>query len=310
MNNDDITSGYTVEIPDSNMAPATEKFDNIRELYVSRSGHTRLFTATRYGKRYVLKCLKEDFRYIPVYQQALSKEFEIGLQMDHANICRTIGFEEVENMGKAIVLEYIDGDTLEKLLADNAITLHSARSIARQTADALTYIHTHQTVHRDIKPSNIMVTRNGGNVKVIDFSLSDSDTFDILKIPAGTSGYIAPEQRLPGAKADIRSDIYSFGKVMEDMVSKTGDRKMAAVAKACTMRDITRRPDSIAMAFHIQEAEKGIRIATVLLTIISLLLSVYIATTLYQRANTTQDASDINGITTDDNHAVDIELWK
>ena len=60
--------------------------------------------------------------------------------------------------------------------------------------DALEYIHGKQTAHRDLKPSNIMITRNGQHVKLIDFGLSDTDDYAVYKQPAGTEGYISPEQ--------------------------------------------------------------------------------------------------------------------
>ncbi len=84
-------------------------FSNISEVYVSKSGFSRLLSAVRYGKRYMLKCLKPDFAFTPVYRQALMKEFEIGLQLDHPNICRTISMEPVEELGECIVMEYVDG---------------------------------------------------------------------------------------------------------------------------------------------------------------------------------------------------------
>lgn len=85
-------------------------FSNISEVYVSKSGFSRLLSAVRYGKRYMLKCLKPDFAFTPVYRQALMKEFEIGLQLDHPNICRTISMEPVEELGECIVMEYVDRD--------------------------------------------------------------------------------------------------------------------------------------------------------------------------------------------------------
>ena len=71
------TSGYVVDIDsesDFNVARADNGFTNISECYVSRSGFTRLFTSVRYGKRYMLKCLKNDFLYTPIYRQALTKD--------------------------------------------------------------------------------------------------------------------------------------------------------------------------------------------------------------------------------------------
>lgn len=192
------TSGFTEDISkemsNSNPLPVEDAFSNLHQCYVSISGHTRIFTATKYGKRFMLKCLKNDFLYTPIYRQALAKEFEIGQQLEHPNICRTIDLEKVDNLGTVVVMEYIDGDNLEQLIKKNALSAELARKIAGQLMDALEYMHNKQMIHRDLKPSNIMITHNGQNVKLIDFGLSDSDSFCVLKSPAGTSGYIAPEQ--------------------------------------------------------------------------------------------------------------------
>ena len=198
------TSGFTEDISkemsNSNPLPVEDAFSNLHQCYVSISGHTRIFTATKYGKRFMLKCLKNDFLYTPIYRQALAKEFEIDQQLEHPNICRTIDLEKVDNLGTVVVMEYIDGDNLEQLIKKNALSAELARKIAGQLMDALEYMHNKQMIHRDLKPSNIMITHNGQNVKLIDFGLSDSDSFCVLKSPAGTSGYIAPEQMLPAAK--------------------------------------------------------------------------------------------------------------
>ena len=222
-------------------------FSNISEVYVSKSGFSRLLSAVRYGKRYMLKCLKPDFAFTPVYRQALMKEFEIGLQLDHPNICRTISMEPVEELGECIVMEYVDGENLETAVTSGTFTEEKARKIAAQLLDAMEYMHAKQTVHRDIKPSNIMVTHRGGDVKLIDFGLSDSETFCVLKIPAGTIGYIAPEQLLHGAKSDPSADIYSFGKVLEFMAEAAQQESCESRAHVCRRRPrpptLRHRPD-------------------------------------------------------------------
>ena len=127
-NNDpESNSGYTEDLDKdtngSESTPIENTYSNLQEYYVSQSGHTRLFTATKYCKRYVLKCLKKDFLYTPVYQQALTKEFEIGLELEHPNICRTLSLEQLPELGTTIVMEHIDGETLKSLINIQVIHL-------------------------------------------------------------------------------------------------------------------------------------------------------------------------------------------
>lgn len=245
---DGLTSGFTESIDQERAVDSMSEekgFGNVQEYYVSNSGPTRLFTATRYGKRYVLKCLKTDYLLTPVYQQAIAKEFEIGLLLEHPYICRTLAMEQLAGMGRTIVMEQVDGDTLQTLLSEKRLSPDLALRIASQTMDALDYMHSKQITHRDLKPSNIMVTHRGKNVKIIDFGLSDSDLFGVLKMPAGTYRYLAPEQLLQGAVADPKADIYSLGMVMEDMAEATGSKRLHRMARICTVKDVSLRPESI-----------------------------------------------------------------
>lgn len=243
------TSGYVIDInTEAGLITGRQdgSFTNIAECYVSNTGFARLFTAVRYGKRYVLKCLKPDFMLTPVYRQALMKEFEIGFQLDHPNICRTISFETVGELGDCIVMKYIDGESLESLMSKGGIADSIVRKIANGLLDALEYLHAKQIVHRDIKPSNIMITHKGGKVKLIDFGLSDSETFCILKIPAGTRGYMAPEQLIPGAQSDPSADIFSFGKVLIHLAEAIPCRRLMKIGQLCAEDDVKRRPADVA----------------------------------------------------------------
>ena len=314
------TSGFTEDInKEMNVAepqPVESKFSNLSQCYVSISGHTRIFTATRYGKRYMLKCLKNDYLYTPIYRQALTKEFEIGLQLEHPNICHTIGMEEVENLGTTIVMEYIDGDTLQYLIDQQLLTTEMAHKIAHELMDALEYMHNKQMIHRDLKPANIMVTHNGKNVKLIDFGLSDSDSFTILKLPAGTSGYIAPEQLLPGAKSDPQADIYSLGMVLLDMAKATHDRHLRQMAEVCISRDLSIRPKSIREVREHKYESPLLKAGGIVLGIIALLLISLISFTYYHRAQSIEKQNvptetDQNASPDDNaNEIQDYQLWQ
>ena len=225
----------------------SKEFTNILPIYSSANGPIEIYTATRYGKRFILKGLKEQFRNDPIYTMNLAKEFDIGIQLDHPNIRRTIGLETVESIGKAIVLEYVDGCMLDSLLDAKYMTSSTARSIATQIADALRYIHSKQIFHRDLKPSNILVSHQGSVVKIIDFNLSDSDDFIILKNPAGSRKYMAPEQLSPDARPTAVADIYSLGVVMDELAAVSGDEQLAQLAKKCRNPNPRKRPQSVSM---------------------------------------------------------------
>lgn len=272
---DTSTSGFTQDIHTmlDDISIVSQTFTDIQECYVSRSGHARIFSARRFGKRYMLKCLKSDFLATPAYRMALNKEFEIGVQLDHPNICHTISMELLPDLGPTIVMEYIDGTTLDTFMQEGMLTRELARKFVAQLTDALGYMHNKQMLHRDLKPSNVMVTHQGYNIRLIDFSLSDGDSFNVFKAPGGTSGYIAPELMLPNARSDIRCDIYSLGVLMACMADKCGDKSMKRTALACINHSPEKRPASMAAVVIAPDATSGEKVVLILLTLSSLILT-------------------------------------
>lgn len=221
------------------------EFSNITTLYTSPHGCTQLYTATRYGKLYLLKGLKEEYQEDPVFLMALLKEFEIGITLDHPNIRRTIGIENLPTLGRVVILEYIDGETLDSLINSDKISPTFATHIVGEILNALEYMHSKSIYHRDLKPSNILISYNSRQVKIIDFNLSDSNEFVVLKKPAGTLRYMAPEQQLENARPSAATDIYSFGVILNDIALAIQNRLLSKLAKQCCNQDPSQRPDSI-----------------------------------------------------------------
>ena len=188
-------------------------------------GFNILCKAKRYGRWWVLKGLKEPYRQDENYKNLLHKEFDILISLQHPNIVSAYSMEEIPEMGTCIVMEWIDGITLEHWSGRKT----EGEAIFLQLLDAVHYIHAKQIVHRDLKPSNIMITHNGNHVKLIDFGLSDTDDFAILKQPAGTPGYISPEQ-IVSQQADIRNDIFSIGCILEKILPS---KPYTAIIKRC-----------------------------------------------------------------------------
>ena len=148
-------------------------------------------------------------------QVLLQKEFDIMKHVQHPGVVEVTGIEEVDGYGKCLVMEWIDGVTLEKWLRQPHSKTERVH-IANQLLVVLEFVHDMQVVHRDLKPSNIMVTRNGSVLKLIDFGLADTDSYAVLKEPAGTDGYVSPEQQ-KGGPTDVRNDIYSVGVILDKM---------------------------------------------------------------------------------------------
>ena len=215
-------------------ALSADAFGGLQEIYVSPEGFSRLYRCRRFGRLVVLKALKPSFVGNPFYEQALRKEFSIGYPLEHPHICRTLGWEQLPELGHCILLEYVDGISLREWMDRGLLTRPLADKLIGELCDALSYMHTRQVIHRDLKPENILVTFNGNNVKLIDFGLSDADDFDVLKIPAGTRCYVAPEVLKPGEAVDLRADIFSLGVILGEMAEVLHDASLASVAQRCT----------------------------------------------------------------------------
>jgi len=195
----------------SSSGEITSSFENISDVFtayteIPSEGFNRLFKAQRYGKWFILKGLKPEHQHKEVYVSLLTKEFELGVRMDHPNIVHTFSKENDPVAGPCIVMEYVDGLTLKEYLTQNPSCLARKR-IMRELIEAMAYYHSLQIIHRDLKPDNILITRNGHNVKIIDFGLADSDWHGVLKQPAGSENYAAPEQKKGDTPIDCRADI-------------------------------------------------------------------------------------------------------
>ena len=179
--------------------------------------------AKRHGRWWMLKGLKEQYRQDAVYRALLQKEYEITSQLQHPMVVSAFSLEEVDGLGPCIVMEWVDGVTLKEWLAQGKHTKKQRRHVADMLLDALAYVHSRQTQHRDLKPSNIMLTNDGQHLKLIDFGLSDTESHAILKAPAGTEGYMAP---------DGPSDIYSLGCILREL--HLGRLSCLVVGKCCS----------------------------------------------------------------------------
>jgi eukaryotic-like serine/threonine-protein kinase len=201
------------------------------------------------GRMVAVKFLPfEDGELPESVRRRFEREARTASALNHPNICTIYGLEDFD--GKpAIVMELVEGETLAARLSRGRLPLDEALRVAVEVAGALAEAHRAGITHRDLKPANIMLTKPGlsGNiVKVLDFGLAKTERpIAVADSPAteggtilGTLHYMSPEQ-IEGAKVDARSDIFSFGLVLYEMLS--GRRAFEGNSAASVMAGILER---------------------------------------------------------------------
>jgi len=202
---------------------------------------------TRLLRDVALKLLPESFTTDPDRLRRFEQEARAVAALNHPNI---VSVYDVGNEGGVhyIVSEFLEGDTLRQLISASGMAARKATELAVQMAQGLAAAHEQGIVHRDLKPENIFVTRTG-RLKILDFGLAKlrrpqaiAETVDGVTVAAtnagqvmGTIGYMSPEQ-VRGDAADQRSDIFSFGSILYEMLCgqrafkrNTGAETMTAI---------------------------------------------------------------------------------
>jgi serine/threonine protein kinase len=169
------------------------------------------------GQTVAVKVLQEADPYI---RDKFAQEGEIGKRLLHPHIARVLEYGQ-HGVAFYLVMEYVDGGSLRDRLAPRqSLPWDSVVSIVGQTAEALDYAHSQGVIHRDIKPENIMFSSQGA-VKIVDFGIAkvtSSITRTIDGLIVGTPYYLSFEQA-KGLPVDRRSDIYSLGVVLYEMIA-------------------------------------------------------------------------------------------
>lgn len=170
-------------------------------------------------RQVVIKMLPPQVLADPMTVRRFDREMELVGQLNHPHIVRALDAQRLEDGRRFLVMEYIEGSDVAKLLARHRwLPIPDACEIARQAALGLQYIYEHGLVHRDIKPANLMLSYEG-QVKILDLGLGRLRRESAEAEPEmtqagmalGTFDYIAPEQIANSRDVDIRADIYSLG---------------------------------------------------------------------------------------------------
>ncbi|HEV2175143.1 MAG TPA: serine/threonine-protein kinase [Terracidiphilus sp.] len=202
---------------------AGSQIDSYRiETPVARSGMASIYRATdvRDNRTVALKIPHPDMEADPILSDRFKREAGIGEKLNHPNVMRVFGGEGRSRV--YMVMEWCQGRLLRQIMDEGRLPHDRAIRIAIGVLEALDYIHANGVVHRDLKPENIMVDEED-HIKLIDFGIaSDSAarrlTYANFTATLGTPNYISPEQ-VKGKRGDGRSDIYSMGVILYEMLS-------------------------------------------------------------------------------------------
>ena len=235
------------------LAPSTRfgSYEVLVQIGVGGMGEVYRARDSKLNRDVALKVLPDSFVSDPDRLARFQREAHVLASLNHPNIAAIYGVEEVASV-RALVMELVDGSTLEDRIGGVPLPLDEAVIIAAQIADALGAAHDQGIIHRDLKPANIKVKADG-TVKVLDFGLAkatgpaeaghylpdgsvrlkaDASASPTITTPAmtqmgvllGTAAYMSPEQA-KGRPADKRSDVWAFGCVFYEMLA--GQRAFA-----------------------------------------------------------------------------------
>lgn len=197
-----------------------QRYEVIEELGSGAMGRIYKVQDIKIGERMAMKVLNPEITSDETTVLRFKNELRLARTITHKNVCRMFDFGEDQGM-IFITMEYISGEDLKRtLMRIGQLSPGKTIIIAKQICGGLTAAHRMGVIHRDLKPQNIMLDQEG-NVRIMDFGIARSTQAKGLTetgVIIGTPEYISPEQ-LDGLELDQRSDIYSLGVILYEMLT-------------------------------------------------------------------------------------------
>ncbi len=257
---------------------ASEDYSDLRPIYESRYGNSRVFTAMNRGKKVIVKALKESRKADPKCIATLQAEYDTTSILDHKYIRKALDFTKIDGLGDCIVFEYIEGKSLAEHVRVGTLSEKQVKNLLVEICDALSYLHRNQLVHCNLKPENIIVTADGCHAKLIDIGVPNTDQDADRELLIKEMAFVAPEI-IKGEDYDARADVFSLGKIMEFISERNISKQFNAVATHCTQFSKEQRYDTISeVRSAITKGHSVVRIiiAAIVVAIIAVAAVIYI----------------------------------
>ena len=204
--------------------PGQRLEEYIVEAEVGRGGMGRVYRAVhqQIGQVVALKMLLPQFFDEARQMKRFLNEAKVLVHLQHPNLVPLLGFPTYEGR-PLIVMPFIEGETLEKLLArQGRLTMERAVELCCQVCEGLACVHDHGVMHRDLKPANILIRETDGQALLTDFGIAraiGSERLTMTGMVVGTAEYLSPEQASGSSRDDLRGDVYSVGILLYEMLT-------------------------------------------------------------------------------------------
>ena len=222
----------------------SNEYADLRPLYASRYGNSRIFTANNHGKKVIVKALKAECANDAACKASLRQEYETTSMLDNKYIRKALDFTNIEGLGDCIIFEYVDGKSLAEHVRVGTLSEKQVKSILTEVCDGLNFLHRNGLVHCNLNPENVMVSANDGHVKLIDIGVPETKQDADRELLIKEMEFVAPEI-IKGEDFDSRADIYSIGKIMEFIGERNISKQFHAAATHCTQFSKEQRFDTI-----------------------------------------------------------------
>ena len=220
---EDFSTIKTTQMPKFDLTRGdifADRYEIIEDLGEGGMGRVYKAIDQKINETVALKLIKPEIGFNTKAIERFRNELKIARKISHRNICRMYDLGE-EGFLQYISMEYVAGEDLKRFVRRaGQLTSGKAVFIAKQVATGLTEAHRLGVIHRDLKPQNIMIDQDG-NARIMDFGIArfvDSDKLTGSGVMIGTPEYMSPEQA-EIKEVDKRTDIYSLGVVMYEMVT-------------------------------------------------------------------------------------------